>query len=212
MIFFDAFGNRKAEHFSENPQTDSKTDQIKKMLNQGAIIKPLDNDRDYLALVGNIATSGIMKAKDFIKEDGTSIKEVSVIPKNLKVSDGELEVSGKFTTNGEFIVKSGDKVVHSVDKDGNVNVAGSLSVKSGDNEVFKVDKEGNMLVHKNIKVNKSMIGNDPNGFVELRGGTPYIDFSHHDTQGDFDNRIILQNKELNVTGNMNVRGHLNTPI
>jgi hypothetical protein len=198
MIFFDAFGNSNIEKFSENPQSeskpDNKSDQIRKMLEEGAVIKPLDSSRDYLALVGNIATSGIMKAKDFIKEDGSSIKEVTLIPKNLKVSDGELEVNGKFTTNGEFIVKTGDKVVHSVDKEGNLNVQGSL------------------LVNKNIKANKSMIGNDPNGFVELRGGTPYIDFSHHETQGDFDNRIILQNKELSVTGNMNIRGKLNTPL
>jgi hypothetical protein len=217
-MFFDAFGNSNIEKFTES-KTDDKTDQIKKMLEEGALIKPLDGARDYLALVGNIATSGIMKAKDFIKEDGSSIKEITMIPKNLKISDGELEVNGRFTTNGEFVVKNGDKTIHNVDKEGNVNVNGNInindghfSIKSGDQEVHRVDKEGNMLVHKNIKVNKSMIGNDPNGFVELRGGTPYIDFSHHETQGDFDNRIILQNKELNVTGNMNVRGHLNTPL
>jgi hypothetical protein len=106
----------------------------------------------------------------------------------MRVSDGELEITGKFTANGEFVLKNGNKEVHKVDKDGNVFISG------------------------NMKVNKNMIGNDPNGFVELRGGTPYIDFSHHESQGDFDNRIILQNKELNVTGNMNVRGNMNAPI
>jgi hypothetical protein len=203
MIFFDVFGNR-IEKFAEddNPKQEPKQEKIE-LTNEeilrnlgvkytdGYIVKPVVNDfKDdkFLGLAGNISTTGIIKARDFVRMDDTPINEISVIPSNMKVSDGELEVSGKFTANGEFVVKNGDKEIHKVDEKGNVNVVG------------------------NMKVNKNTIGNDPNGFVELRGGTPYIDFSHHESQGDFDNRLILQNKELNVTGNLNVRGNLNASI
>jgi hypothetical protein len=130
MIFFDVFGNSTiVEKFSENNQVsqdEKKTNEIKNMLENGVIIKPLETNNDYLALVGNIATTGVIKANDFIK-DGTSIKEISVIPRNIKVSDNQLEVNGNFTTNGEFIIKNNDKVVHSVDKEGNVNLTGHLN-------------------------------------------------------------------------------------
>jgi hypothetical protein len=209
MIFFDVFGNR-IEKFAEQPKQETKEEPIirpkqesKELTNEdilknlgvkysdGYIIKPVVNDlndEEFLGLAGNISTTGIIKARDFVRVDDTPINEISVIPRNMKISDGELEIAGKFTANGDFVIKNNNKEVH------------------------KVDKNGNMSVTGNIKVNKNMIGNDPNGFVELRGGTPYIDFSHHESQGDFDNRIILQNRELSVTGNMNIRGKLNTPL
>jgi hypothetical protein len=152
MIFFDVFGNSKyIEHFSENKEESKPEDksldksldksaEIKNMLESGVIIKPLETNKDYLALVGNIATTGVIKANDFIK-DGLSVKEISVIPRNMKISNGELEVNGNFTTNGEFIVKNNDKVVHNVDKEGNVNLSGNLNTEDFIKITHKPSKE-----------------------------------------------------------------------
>jgi hypothetical protein len=80
IMLFDIFGN-SIEKFTENKE-----------------------NTEFLALVGNLATSGTIKAKDFIKEDGSSVKEVHklALPKNFKVEDNKTEVLGDFTTTGEF--------------------------------------------------------------------------------------------------------------
>ena len=179
-MLFDIFGNliqNTIEKFTETNLPQQETN-----LPQQETKQELNNE--YLQLIGDISTTGIIKAKDFIKNDGSSLTQ---LPKNLKIEGNKTEVIGDFTANGEFVLRNGNDIVYSVNKEGNTTIKG------------------------NIKVNKSMIGNDPNGFVELRGGTPYIDFSHHETEGDFDNRIILQNKDLTVTGNMNINKKLNTP-
>jgi hypothetical protein len=157
MVFFEMFQYNK-ENFS---QTDiEKSQQLRKMLetaeNKVAPVNADQYNKDYLALVGNIATSGIMKAKDFVKEDGSSIKEVSLFPKNLKISDGQLEVNGSFTANGEFVIKNNNKVVYKVDNNGNVNNSGQLSSNSN------INTNQDIVFKKNAAQNKGYIIHVPN--------------------------------------------------
>jgi hypothetical protein len=153
MVFFEMFRYSK-ENFSETTEV-NKSNQLKNMLESTEVKKvdPVNTEqynKDYLALVGNIATSGVMKAKDFIKEDGKSINEVTLMPKNLKISDGELEVNGKFTTNGEFNVKEGGKAVFNVDK------TGQLTSNSN------INTNGDLVFRKNAAQNKGYIIHVPN--------------------------------------------------
>ncbi|ULY68587.1 hypothetical protein [Chlorella virus XW01] len=193
MVFFEIFQYNK-EGFSEtskkpeNEKSDAeKSEQLRKMLetvdHKVDFTNAEDYNKDYLALVGNIATSGIMKAKDFVKEDGSSVKEISLFPRNLKISDGHLEVNGKFTANGEFVVKNGDKVVHSVDKDGNMNIQGHLNtpiVRVGNHNITHPDNvdgafyraDGQVQIATDDLVRVRHIGSKQTGIqLDARPGT-----------------------------------------
>jgi hypothetical protein len=99
MIFFDVFGNRTEKFTDNNPKQESKqeileeniqnsglsTEDILKNLStkysDGYIVKPVINnlsDEEFLGLAGNISTTGIIKAKEFVKMDNSPINEISV--------------------------------------------------------------------------------------------------------------------------------------
>jgi hypothetical protein len=164
-MLFDIFGN-SVEKFTENKE-----------------------NTEFLALVGNLATSGTIKAKDFIKEDGSSVKEVHklALPKNFKVEDNKTEVLGDFTTTGDFIVKSGDKNVFKVNKDGDVAINGRLYSSGTDLHLFNKERAGN---------------NDHPGRALVHGGndTLMVNFN-----GDYKGGTII-NSNLVTTGMSQHRG------
>jgi hypothetical protein len=159
-MLFDIFGN-SIEKFTENKE-----------------------NTEFLALVGNLATSGTIKAKDFIKEDGSSVKEVHklALPKNFKVEDNKTKVLGDFTTTGEFLVKSGDKNVFKVNKDGDVAINGRLYSSGTDLHLFNKERAGN---------------NDHPGRALVHGGndTLMVNFN-----GDYKGGTMI-NSNLVITGN-----------
>jgi hypothetical protein len=109
--------------FAKEPKRQQKREikPIKKVIGpriDNYIIRPITNDLDSFNLTGNISTTGTIKAKDFIK-NGAPVKEISMLPRNIKISDNDLEVQGKFTANGRFTVKNNNEIIHMVDENGN---------------------------------------------------------------------------------------------
>jgi hypothetical protein len=162
-MLFDIFGNltdRTVEKFTQN------------------------NDKEYLALVGNLATSGYVKAKDFIKEDGSNVKEVNkyVLPTNFKFNDNNVEL------NGQFIINDNQKKrVFKVNDEGDVAIKGRLYSSGTDLHLFNKERAGN---------------NDHPGRALVHGGndTLMVNFN-----GDYKGGTII-NSNLVTTGMSQHRG------
>ncbi|ULY68588.1 hypothetical protein [Chlorella virus XW01] len=122
-MLFDIFGNLispSVEKFSETNKENS----------------------EYLALVGNLATSGVIKAKDFIKDDGSSVKEIHklALPNNITVDNNNVEL------NGQFIVSNGSdnnkKRVFKINNEGDVAINGRLYSSGTDLHLFNKERAG----------------------------------------------------------------------
>jgi hypothetical protein len=203
-MLFDIFGN-SVEKFTE--------------------IKDKDPS-EYLALVGNLATSGYVKAKDFIKDDGNSVKEVSkyVLPNNFKFDNNNTEL------NGQFIINNDNKRVFKVNKEGDVAINGRLYSTGTDLHLFNKERAGSndhpgrALVHGvndtlNINFNGDYKGGTTinsnlvtTGLSQHRGGASVegrLHFRHSGANGSDDTDPYYLEKVRTAANNNHLRLTIN---
>merc|ERR1712086_310416 len=76
---------------------------------------PKMKDQDFLAMDGNLILKGVVKASDFIKEDGTKIKEVPILKNNYILPNDIKYTAGGILETSKF--KTGDLKSKSIDSD-----------------------------------------------------------------------------------------------
>lgn len=105
-IFYNAYGelvnNQLTEEFSNIYDTDSieqfsnesVQEEDAQQEEQSVQEMPKLKDQDFLAMNGNLVLDGVVKASDFLKSDGSKVKEVAILknnyilPKDIKYTAG----------------------------------------------------------------------------------------------------------------------------
>ena len=132
----EATGTKEA---SVDKDDDEEEQEPKKM--------PKMKDQDFLAMDGNLILKGVVKASDFIKEDGTKLKEVPILknnyilPNDIKYTAGGMLETSKFKT-GSLRSKSIDSDTIKTRK---AEIAGPLhlydkTTKGNDSDPYRIEK------------------------------------------------------------------------
>tara|TARA_B100000768_G_scaffold148241_1_gene142115 strand:- start:11634 stop:13466 length:1833 start_codon:yes stop_codon:yes gene_type:complete len=167
---------------------------------------PKMKDQDFLAMDGNLILKGVVKASDFIKEDGTKIKEVPILKNNYILPNDIKYTAGGILETSKF--KTGDLKSKSIDSDTiktrKAEIAGPLHLydkktKGDDSDPYRIEK---IRTGPNKNQLRVILHDDKNESMAIWGNS----CSNGKCQDD--NKAKEAHK-FDVTGNVIHKGQLN---
>ena len=216
-MFYNVFGelvnNQPTENFSNIYETDSieqfsneakepvQVEEETVQVEEKSVKQlPKLKDQDFLAMDGNLVLDGVVKATNFIKTDGSEVKEVPIL-KNNYILPNDI----KYTAGGKLEIKElkSNSVDSETMKTKKAEIAGPLhlydkTTKGDDSDAYKIEKVRTAPNKNQLRV---VLHDDPDESMAIWGNS-----CANGKCGD-DNKAKEAHK-FDVRGNVEHKGHL----